>query len=324
MKIAFFGGVNKIVRENGRVLLFLNRRGFAVFASCQNCGMALRCPRCNANLTLHFQDNKLVCHRCNYRIQSPRICPNCNSGYIRYSGLGTERLESELHRLYPQAGIARVDKDQRAVSDNAQITVATESIFRQLVIAAQPPGEHPDKTESLTAWGNFDLVGVISVDFVLNQPDFRAGEKVFDLMLRLYCLSRDSLAIQTNFPGHYCFQALVQKKIEIFYEAELAFRRQARLPPFNHIIAVKLRGREEQRVSCATEELFKALNSSNQDKSINIVSHSVQIPHKKRDRFHEQILIKVRSVIKAVDFLKKTLNGFRRSGIIITVDVDPV
>ena len=305
LSISLEDAINHTLNQKGRVLLFLNRRGFAIFASCQNCGMVLRCPRCNANLILHFKNSKLICHGCNYQTQSPRICPNCNSGYIRYSGLGTEKLESELNRLFPQYSVARLDKDEEIIPEDAQIVVSTESIFKHRL-------------------NNFDLIGVIWPDAVLNRPDFRAGEKVFALLLHLASLTSNSLIIQTNLPEHYCFQALAQRRIDLFYETELAFRRQSNLPPFNHIIMVKLRGRKEERVSFLAEELFNILNNTNKDRSIKIVSFSNTIPHKKRDKFYEQILIKARSVTKAVSFLKKMLVDFRRSGIIITVDVDPV
>ena len=137
-------------------------------------------------------------------------------------------------------------------------------------------------------------------------------------------MTAKSLIIQTNLPEHYCFQARAQKRINLFYETELAFRRQSNLPPFSHIVIVKLRGKKKDRVSIVTEELFNILNSTNNERSIKIVSFSVQLPHKKRDKFYEQILIKVKSVPAAVIFLKKILSKFRRSGIIITVDVDPV
>jgi len=305
ISVSLEDAINKTLNQKGRVLLFLNRRGFAIFAHCQNCGMVLRCPRCNANLTLHFKNNELICHRCNYKTQSPRICPGCNSGYIHYSGLGTEKLESELSRLYPQVSIARLDKDENVTSDGTQIIIATEWIFKR-----------PLK--------NLDLIGIISPDTVLNRADFRAGERVFALLLYLASLTPNSLIIQTNFPEHYCFQALAQKRVDLFYETELVYRRQSSLPPFNHIIMVKLRGNKEERVSLTAEELFKILNEANKNKSIKIVSHSQQVPHKKRDRYYEQILIKTRSVPIAVNFLKKTLCDFRRSGIIVTVDVDPV
>ena len=111
ISIALEDAINQALNQGGRALLFLNRRGFAIFVRCQNCGAVLRCPRCNANLILHFKNSMLVCHRCNYKARSPRVCPTCNSGYIRYSGLGTEKLESELSRIYPHMEIARLDKD---------------------------------------------------------------------------------------------------------------------------------------------------------------------------------------------------------------------
>ncbi|MGD9015468.1 MAG: primosomal protein N' [Candidatus Omnitrophota bacterium] len=305
LSISLEDAIMRSLEQKGKVLLFLNRRGFSIFAYCHNCGMVLRCPRCNANLILHFKNSRLICHSCNYNTESPRICPNCNSGYIRYSGLGTEKLESELHRLYPQFKIARLDKDEQIVPGDAQIIVSTESIFK-----------HP-----LTG---LDLIGVIWPDTVLNRPDFRAAEKIFALLLGLGSLTTNALVIQTNYPEHYCFQALVQRKIDFFYETELKFRRQSNLPPFRHVIIVSLRARKKERASNAVQELFNILKNTNQDKSITIDSFSPQIPHKKRDKFYEQILLKAKSVPKAVSFLKKALADFRRSGIIITVDVDPV
>ncbi|MFH1339160.1 MAG: primosomal protein N' [Candidatus Omnitrophota bacterium] len=305
ISISLEDAINQALAREEKVLLFLNRRGFAIFARCQNCDAVLRCPRCNANLILHFKDGILICHRCNYKAQSPRVCPNCNSGYIRYSGLGTEKLESELCRIYPQTEIARLDKDEKTIPAGARILIATESIFK-----------HPHVM--------FDLVGVISLDALLNRPDFRAAEKVFDLLLRLACLSSNFLIIQTNFPGHYCFQALSQKNADSFYQTELKLRRESGLPPFNHIIAIKLRGRKEEKVADSAEELFNILNKTSRDKAIKIVSYSSSMPHKRRDRFYEQVLVKTKSVPEAVKFLKKSLSKFRRSGIIVTVDVDPV
>ncbi|MBU0549845.1 MAG: primosomal protein N' [Candidatus Omnitrophica bacterium] len=305
LSISMEDAINKTINEKGRVALFLNRRGFAVFASCQHCGLVLRCPRCNANLVLHFTSAKLVCHQCNYSMQSPKICPNCNSGYIRYSGLGTEKLESEISRLYPQVKIARLDKDEKEFSRDAEIIIATESIFKH----------RPD---------NLDLVGVISLDAVLRRPDFRAAERVFGSLIHLASLTSVRLMIQTNFPRHYCFQALLERKIELFYESELALRGEAKLPPFGHIIAVQLRGAKEEKVRLAGEELFQALSTNNRGSSIKVFSRTSPMQHKKRDKFYEQVLLKTDSVKRGVDFLRNRLANFRRSGIIITVDVDPV
>ncbi|MFC1658180.1 primosomal protein N' [Candidatus Omnitrophota bacterium] len=304
LSITLEDAIGQALKQNTRVLLFLNRRGFAISAVCQKCGMALRCPRCNANLTLHFKNNRLTCHRCNYAVESLKICPNCNSGYIHYSGLGTEKLESELHRIYPQFGISRLDKDQAVSPQDAGIIVSTESVFKYSL-------------------ENFGLVGVLWPDTALNLPDFRAAEKLYALLLRLSTLTSGSMVIQTNHPSHYCFQALVQGRTDSFYETELKFRRQSRLPPFRHLIIVSLRGRQRDRVNSAAEELFNILNNANKDKSIKVDSFSSQTPDKKRDNFYGQILLKVSLVPKAVSFLKKSLANFRRSGIIITVDVDP-
>lgn len=305
ISIALEEAINRALSEQKRVLLFLNRRGFALFIRCSNCSAILRCPRCNANLILNFKSGKLLCHFCNYKTAAARVCPECNSGYIRYMGLGTEKLESELSRLYPGIEVARLDREERSLADSARIVVATELIFKNPQL-------------------NFGLIGVISLDSFLNRPDFRAAEKVFNLLLRLACKTRGTLVIQTNFVRHHCFQALAEKNIDLFFEKELSFRRQSGLPPFNHIIALNLRGRNEEKVAASAEELFKLLQKNCPSKSIKIMSYLKGIPPKKRDYYYEQVMIKSRSVPQAVSFLRENLRDFRHSGIIITVDVDPV
>ena len=215
----------------------------------------------------------------------------------------------------------RLDKDQKSISEDASIIVATESIFKHTFTL---PGEPVKQREKSETFANLELVAVIWPDMVLNRPDFRAAEKLFSLLLQLSCLTDNFLIIQTNFPQHYCFQALIEKQIDQFYQTELTFRRQSKLPPFTHVIMVKLRGKNKDKLGQVAEELFNILNNKNKDRTIKIDSHSAQIPPKRRDKFYEQILIKTKSVTKAVSFLKKTLCDFRRWGIIITVDVDPV
>jgi len=151
--------INKTLKQGGRIIIFLNRRGFAVFVYCHNCGMVLRCPRCNANLILHFKNNLLVCHRCNYKSQTPRICPSCSSGYLRYSGLGTEKLESELARLYPYINITCLDKKAGAISKDAQMIISTESILKHRFMPFRNYLENP------LFFHNYNLISIFELIF---------------------------------------------------------------------------------------------------------------------------------------------------------------
>jgi primosomal protein N' (replication factor Y) len=288
-----------------KVLLFLNRRGFATSAYCHTCGASLKCPRCNINLVYHFNKNILNCHYCNFKMQVPLICPTCNSGYIKYSGEGTEKIESELSRIFVQARIKRPENYERLELEGADIVVATSSVIKQ------------------TGY-RFDLTGVLSIDNALNRIDLRAAEKTFALLSGLLRLTEKKLVIQTGLSHHHCFQALLKKDPDIFYDEELKQRKQLHFPPYRHMVLVKLRGKKEERVKEASLALFERLNKINKNKGIKIVSLNPGQPPKLRGNFYWQILITSDNAKKASAFLKINLKTFPSSGIIVTVDVDPI
>ncbi len=314
----------------GKILLFLNRQGFATFAFCHNCGTVLKCPRCSINLVYHFQMNQLTCHYCNFKMDLAKICPDCNAGYIKFAGSGVEKIESELFRLFPQARIKRIEKQEHLDLAAADIFVATSSIIKHAsypeIIACSPEG-----AASLTAKPgdslvrrDFDLIGVLSIDNSLNRIDLRSSEKTFALLAGLLKLTDKKIIIQTSLSGCHCFQALSKKNFDIFYEEELKQRKQLDFPPYRHMVMIKLRGMKEEKVKEASSRLFSELKENNKDKSIHLLSVNPASPLKLRSKFYWQILISSGNVKKVNKFLKLYLKKFSASGIIITVDVDPV
>ena len=280
-----------VLEQKGKVLLLINRKGFATTAACHNCGVALKCPRCNINLVFHFDEDKLKCHHCNFKMDVPKICPSCNAGYIKYSGLGTEKVESELARIFPQA---RPDAD---------IFVATSSVIKHQGI-------------------NFDLIGVLAIDNSLNRVDFRAAEKTFSLLMGLVSLTSKSIIIQSANANHHCFQALIKNDPQLFYKEELKQRKQLNFAPFKHMILVRLRGESLEKVKQAACDLFEKLNKI-KTSSLKMLSLNPGQPAKLRGNFYYQILMRASSVEKANHFLKLHLKDGHYSGIIVTVDVDP-
>jgi len=288
-----------------KILLFINRRGFATYSACSNCGKALKCPRCSVNLVYHSDDNIMSCHYCNFKLEPPKICPNCEAGYIRYLGAGAEKIESELSRLFPQAKIKLLDKEENSGAVDADIFVSTEAILKE-------------------GYADFGLIEVISIDNSLNRIDFRSSEKAFFLLVGLLRLTSKKIIIQTGLPKHYCIRAIENKDIDIFYREELKHRKQLGFPPYKHIGLVKLRGNNEEKVKEASGRLFEGLKAGNKDRGIEVVSVNPGQPVKLRGKFCWQVLIKTGSVRKLSKFLKKYLKGFLHSGIIATVDIDPV
>jgi primosomal protein N' (replication factor Y) len=280
-----------VLNSKGKTLVFINRRGFATYAACHNCGKALKCPACNISLVYHFDQGILRCHHCSFKMVPPKICPNCNCGYIKYSGIGTDKIESELSRIFPQA---RIGED---------IVVSTSLILKE-------DGR------------NFDLICVLNIDSAINRVDYMAAEKVFHLLSGLVTLTDKKIIIPTNFPEHHCFKSLVKADPQIFYGQELKFRKQLKYPPFRYMALVRARGRDEEKVKKAAEALFEKLKAG--IKGVEALSINPGDPPKLRGNFYWQILFSAVSPKKLSKFLKINLKDFRYSGIIVTVDIDPV
>ena len=278
--------------QKGKVLLLINRKGFATSAACHNCGVALKCPRCNINLVFHFDEEKLKCHHCNFKMPVPKICPSCNTGYIKYSGLGTEKVESELARIFPQARL------------NVDIFVETGSVIKN-------------------QQAKFDLIGVLAIDNSLNRVDFRAAEKTFNLLMGLTSLTSKLIIIQSANIHHHCFQSLIKHDPQLFYQEELKQRKQLNFAPFKHMILVRLRGENLDKVKQAASDLFARLNKI-KTTSLKMLSLNPGQPAQLRGNFYYQILMRATSVAKANSFLKLHLKETHFSGIIVTVDVDPI
>jgi primosomal protein N' (replication factor Y) (superfamily II helicase) len=282
--------ISAILAEKGKVLLVINRKGFATTAACHNCGLALKCPRCNINLVFHFDEDKLKCHHCNFKMEVPKICPSCNAGYIKYFGIGTEKVESELARIFPQG--------------MENIFVSTGSVEK-----------YQDQS--------FDLIGVMLIDNSLNRVDFRASEKTFSLLMGLVSLTSKKIIIQSANINHHCFQALINNNPQLFLKEELKARKQLNFPPFKHMILLKVRGINLEKVKQASADLFTRL-SRIKTASIKMLSLNPGQPAKLRGNFYYQILIRAPSAEKASHFLKLHLKETHYSGIIVTVDVDPI
>ncbi len=289
--------------EKGKVLLFIERKGFATSAACHNCGVALKCPRCNINLVFHFDEDILKCHHCNFKMEVPKICPRCNTGYIKYSGIGTEKVESELAKIFPQAKVKMFGEDDGSVGE-FDVFVATSSIVK-----------HPGLS--------FDLVGVIAIDNSLNRVDFRAGEKTFSLLMGLVGLASKKMIIQSANANHHCFQALIKNDPQIFLKEELKQRKQLNFAPYKHMILLKIRGINLEKVKKAAQDLFEKLGKVKTG-SIKMLALNPGQPAKLRGNYYYQILMRASSVEKASHFLKLHLKEEHYSGIIVTVDVDPI
>ena len=214
-------------------------------------------------------------------------------------------MESELSRIFPQSRVKRIDTGEIPKQEEADIFISTQGIIR-------------------LADFRFELTAILAIDNSLNHVDFRSSEKAFAVLLGLLTRTDKKMIIQTSLSSHYCFQAIKKNDINIFYDEELKFRRQIKFPPYRNFCQVKLRGKIEEKVAAAGEKLFQKLSSGPVPKGIQIISLNPGQPPKLRGNYYRVILLSTSNVLTLNKFLKIILKDFRHSGIIVTVDVDPV
>lgn len=315
--------IEKDVSEGKQVILFLNRRGFSTFISCRKCGHVVTCKRCSVSLIYHFHKKKLFCHHCSYKMDPPDICPQCNSSYLKYWGIGTEKVESEVYRFFPGARIARMDTDstQKRGSHEKELSRFKEHKI-DILIGTQMIAKGLD-------FPKVTLVGVISADTALNLPDFRSGERTFNLLTQVAGRAGRGdmggrVIIQTYTPGHYAIQAAKTHDYNSFYGKEISFRKELNLPPFSHMVTLNFRGRSEEKVIKVSESFRRKLEKKASQAQIEILGPAPSPISRLKGMYRWNLFLKSAKVENITGMLKDIIGSRRReSGIIITVDVDP-
>jgi len=227
--------INNALEKREQVILFFNRRGTNTFVQCRDCGKILQCPHCNVSLNYHSYGDSLLCHQCNYRKQPPKTCPVCGSTRIKYLGLGTQKLEQETKIVFPNAKTLRWDSDSTKKKDaHKDILESFKNRKADILIGTQMVAKGLDLP-------NVTLVGVIIADTGLNLPDFRAGERTFQLISQVAGRAgrgeaEGKVVIQTYTPEHYAIQATVNHDYKAFYDQEIEYRRELKNPPFSDLI----------------------------------------------------------------------------------------
>ncbi|HCU23658.1 MAG TPA: primosomal protein N' [Deltaproteobacteria bacterium] len=308
-------------------LLFLNRRGFAPFLLCRACGEALDCPNCEISLTYHKRPSALLCHYCEYRSAPPALCPACASEELMAVGSGTERLEEALQARWPGWRIARLDRDV------TQSRLRTEEILTRfaageidVLVGTQLIAKGHD-------FKRLTLVGVLLADSALHQPDFRAAERLFQLVTQVAGRAgRHDLPgkvwVQTFRPGHYAIDAALTQDPERFFLQESEFRRESGYPPFQRLILLRLSGAQAVRVEGASADLAEQLGRLFRlHPGIKILGPAKPALEKLRGKYRRQVLLRSVKFEAMRRILEEKLNYFEKSlptGVQLHVDVDPV
>ena len=307
-----------------QIVLLLNRRGYASYMLCRECGQVIQCPRCDISLTYHKHEHRLKCHYCDYQSPVPDRCPNCHSDYLRTFGLGTQKIEELLNQHFPEARVIRMDMDttrkkgqHEALLDRfrrheADILLGTQMIAKGLDF------------ETVT------LVGVINADTALNLPDFRAGEKTFQLLTQVAGRTgrgrfEGEVLIQTYNPDHYVMQLAQQHDYESFFYYEMKRRHLGHYPPYFYTTLITISSKYQAKAQAMSHQVKQALLASGA--ALEILGPSQGAIARINERYYFQLLLKYKDGQVIKESLGAILDQSQleaKQGIYITIDHEPL
>jgi primosomal protein N' (replication factor Y) (superfamily II helicase) len=341
--------ITQRLERKEQTILFLNRRGYSSSLQCPKCGFVANCPNCSITLTYHRVDQRLSCHICGHVEKVPSVCPNekCKNPAIRFAGTGTQKIEEVLAKLFPHARTKRMDADTMKRKDDYRNVLGDFRAGKiDILVGTQmiAKGLH---------FPNVTLVGVMYADLALHQPDFRAGERTFQLLTQVAGRAgrgdvEGEVFVQAFTPFHPAIQYARRHDFNGFYEQEMEFRQQLKYPPFSRVALLTLKGRNEEKVKFSAEHLKRELekvlmnncsvrpvaetnratgstHAQNVFKDL-IITGPAPAPLLKAETFYRyQIMLRTR----AMSALSREMSRIMQSLVLpedvtLTVDIDPV
>ena len=320
-----YQSIEQNLKDKLQTILFLNRRGYSTFIMCRICGYTVKCKNCNISMTYHSYENKLKCHYCGYEEKLVKTCPECGSDKIRYFGTGTQKLEQEIHKQFPQAKTIRMDVDtvtkknsheeilNKFKNEDIDILIGTQMVVK---------GHHFPKVT---------LVGVIAADSSLNIDDYRATERTFQILTQVAGRAgRENLPgkviIQSYNPENFSIQDAQKQDYEKFYETEIALRKQLKYPPFCDIIVIGFNSINEEEIKKVSNLAYEIAVKNLDSEEFKIFKPMPSPIDKIQNKFRWRIVIKGNMNEKANETLNELLKilydkDYKNTR--VTIDVNP-
>ncbi len=316
--------IDENLKNKKQTILFLNRRGYSTFVMCRECGYTVKCPNCDITLTYHSYENKLKCHYCGHEEAPKTICPECNSKKIKYFGSGTQKLEEEIKKVFPDATTIRMDIDtvtkknaheeilSKFKDENIDILIGTQMIVK---------GHH---------FPNVTLVGVIAADTSLGIDDYRAVERTFQTITQVAGRAgreneKGKVIVQTYNPDNYAIELSKNQDYERFYLAEIELRKRLNYPPFCDIINIKVNSKREDELPKVCDILYKNISKINYQ-NMNVFKPVPAPIDKIKNTYRWRIIIKCRldkNVLKIISEAIKKCEKCKFNNTSIIVDINP-
>lgn len=308
------------ISKKEQIMLFLNRRGYSTFIMCRDCGHVVKCEECDVSMTYHSEENKLICHYCGKTKEVMNVCPMCTSKNIRYFGTGTQKIEAEIKKYFPEASVIRMDVDTTRVKNGHEKII---NKFRDekidILLGTQMIAKGHD-------FSNVTLVGILAADSSMNIGDYRANEKTYQLLTQMAGRAgrgekKGTAIVQTYMPDEFCIQCVKKQDFTEFYKNEINVREKLNYPPFYDIIVSVISGSDEEKVKNEAMALYQLFTE-------NFTPYSpVPAPISKiSNEYRWRILIKDNLDDEKIELLRETIKKYRKiqnAELKVTIDVNP-
>lgn len=310
------------LEKKEQIILLLNRRGHSTTVSCRECGYTFKCPHCDITLTYHKSSNILRCHYCGYATYKLEKCPNCNNDDLTFLGLGTEKLEKEINKMFEDARVVRMDMDTTQRKGTHEKIIKDFSNYKyDILLGTQMISKGLD-------FPKVSLVGIINADTTLNIPDYKANQKTFELLYQTSGRAgrsdiKGEVVIQTFNPENYTLKCVVNNDFESFYNYEMDIRRKLKYPPYYYLVSIKVASKYYEEASKEASKVANYLKQNLGSETI-ILGPSTAAVFKFNNIYRFQIIIKYRFDNKLIPTLKDLQSIFNTNNKVnLEIDLSP-
>ncbi len=315
--------IQTTIDKGEQVILLLNKRGYATYVQCQDCGEVLKCPHCDVTLTDHRSEHKLKCHYCEYMIDYPRVCPHCGSTHFKSVGYGTQKIEEEIEKLFPGAKVLRYDVDTtRQKNGHLKLLEKFRNKEANILLGTQMIAKGLD-FEDVT------FVGVLNADLSLNVSDFRASERTFQLLCQVSGRSgrgqkQGHVIIQTYNPDHYAITCAAKHDYVSFFHQEMKYRQVAKYPPYCHMVSILIQSKQEKWIHQVAMDVKNYLQTHSHQTIV--LGPARSTIYKMQDIYRERILVKFlnsKDIYEALNNINDYYNKQQKGKVRIVCDFNP-